>query len=49
MVARMAENAKVNADQQRAITQYLISVSAASHDTAVVAPVGAPRPAPAAP
>ena len=33
MVGRMAENAKINADQQRAITQYLVSISAAAHDT----------------
>ena len=33
MVGRMAENAKVNPDQQRAITQYLVSVSAAARDT----------------
>ncbi len=33
MVGRMAENAKVNPDQQRAITQYLVSVSAAVHDS----------------
>jgi mono/diheme cytochrome c family protein len=46
MVARMAENAKVNADQQRAITQYLVSVSAATHDSAGMEP-GGPRGAPA--
>lgn len=34
MVERMAEDAKVNPDQQRAITQYLVSVSAMAHDTA---------------
>ncbi|MEO6098192.1 MAG: hypothetical protein ABIW76_22005 [Fibrobacteria bacterium] len=45
MVARMAENAKVNADQQRAITQYLVSVSAAAQDSTAVAP-GAPQAAP---
>jgi mono/diheme cytochrome c family protein len=32
MVGRMAENAKVNEDQQRAITQYLVAVSAAVHE-----------------
>jgi cytochrome c5 len=47
MVARMAENAKVNADQQRAITQYLMSVSAATHDSTGAEPGGA-RSAPAA-
>jgi cytochrome c5 len=34
MVQRMAENAKLNEDQQRAITQYLVGVSAALHDSA---------------
>lgn len=31
MVERMSENAKLNPDQQRAITQYLVGVSAAMH------------------
>lgn len=34
MVQRMAENAKLNEDQERAITQYLVGVSAALHDSA---------------
>ena len=44
MVARMADNAKINPDQQRAITQYLVSISAAVHDTASVpaAAIGSP-------
>jgi mono/diheme cytochrome c family protein len=33
MVGRMADNAKINPDQQRAITQYLVSVSALARDT----------------
>ena len=33
MVQRMADNAKINPDQQRAITQYLVSVSALARDT----------------
>lgn len=47
MVARMADNAKVNADQQRAITQYLVSVSAATHDSsaAPATPQAGPPPA----
>ena len=50
MVGRMAENAKINPDQQRAITQYLVSVSAASHDSTAVQPAHtaaeeAPKPA----
>jgi len=32
MVGRMADNAKINPDQQRAITQYLVGVSAALHE-----------------
>lgn len=44
MVGRMADNAKINADQQRAITQYLVSVSAAVHDT-TAAPAKASAPA----
>jgi hypothetical protein len=43
MVGRMAENAKVNEDQQRAITQYLVAVSAALHE-ASDAPAQAPAP-----
>lgn len=43
VVERMAENAKIDAGQQRAITQYLVSVSAAVHDTSA-----APAPAPSA-
>ncbi|MDQ3002423.1 MAG: diheme cytochrome c [Fibrobacterota bacterium] len=48
MVERMAENAKINPDQQRAITQYLVSVSAAAHDTTSVPPaaIGSPSTAP---
>jgi mono/diheme cytochrome c family protein len=42
MVERMAPDAKVNADQQRAITQYLVSVSAATHDSTAIVPAGAP-------
>jgi hypothetical protein len=44
MVERMADNAKINGDQQRAITQYLVSVSAAVHDSAA-APASAAVPA----
>lgn len=43
MVERMTENAEINADQARAITQYVVSVSAAIHDSSA-----APAPAPAA-
>lgn len=32
MVGRMVDNAKINPDQQRAITQYLVGVSAALHE-----------------
>jgi mono/diheme cytochrome c family protein len=32
MVDRMATNAELNPDQKRAITQYLVGVSAAAHD-----------------
>lgn len=48
MVARMADNAKINPDQQRAITQYLVGVSAAMHDTSSVpaAAIGSPSRAP---
>ncbi len=42
MVQRMADNAKVTPDQQRAITQYLVSVSAAARDTSSSAPVAHP-------
>jgi hypothetical protein len=34
MVDRMASNAELTEDQKRAITQYLVSVSAIAHDTA---------------
>ena len=34
MVRRMAENSKITPDQERAITHYLVSVSAAVRDTA---------------
>jgi cytochrome c5 len=37
MVERMASNAKLTPDQQRAVTQYLVSVSAAAHDTTAMA------------
>ncbi|MDB5051405.1 MAG: hypothetical protein JWO30_4476 [Fibrobacteres bacterium] len=37
MVERMASNAKLTPDQQRAVTQYLVSVSAAAHDTTATA------------
>ena len=33
MVQRMADNAKLNPDQERAMTQYLVGVSAALHDS----------------
>ncbi len=33
MVERMASNSKLTEDQQRAVTQYLVSVSAIAHDT----------------
>jgi hypothetical protein len=46
MVGRMAENAKVNEDQQRAITQYLVAVSAALHEGSEAPASGTP-PAPA--
>ena len=50
MVGRMADNAKINPDQQRAITQYLVSVSAAVHDTssASATKIGAPEAQPPA-
>lgn len=42
MVERMTENAKLSPDQQRAITQYLVGVSAAMHgDSASAAPAPA--------
>jgi hypothetical protein len=44
MVERMASNAKVNPDQQRAITQYLVSVSAAARDTSAVPTAARPAP-----
>ncbi|HKP94712.1 MAG TPA: cytochrome c [Fibrobacteria bacterium] len=40
MVQRMASNAKLTADQERAVTQYLVSVSAIAHDTASAAAAG---------
>ena len=46
MVARMAENAKINEDQKRLVTQYLVSISAAARDTAATAsqpPAAAPK------
>ena len=50
MVARMAGNAQLTPDQQRAVTQYLVSASAAAYDTtAAAAPkpeVAKPSPAP---
>ena len=42
MVQRMADNAKLNEDQQRAITQYLVGVSAAIHDSASAPATPAP-------
>jgi mono/diheme cytochrome c family protein len=45
MVGRMAENAKLNPDQQRAITQYLVGVSAALSDSGS-APAPGTGPAP---
>ena len=48
MVGRMAENAKVNEDQQRAITQYLVAVSAALHEGSASPPSEAPASAPPA-
>jgi hypothetical protein len=44
MVERMAENAKLNPDQQRAITQYLVGASAAMHggDSASASPPAGP-------
>jgi len=42
MVQRMAENAKLNEDQERAITQYLVGVSAAIHDSASAPATPAP-------
>ncbi len=41
MVERMAGNAQLTADQQRAVTQYLVSASAAAYDTSSVANPGA--------
>jgi len=40
MVERMSENAKLNPDQQRAITQYLVGISASMHggDSASASP-----------
>lgn len=40
MVERMAENSEINPDQQRAITQYLVSASAAVHDTSATPRTG---------
>jgi hypothetical protein len=37
MVGRMADNAHLTADQQRAVTQYIVSASAAVRDTATSA------------
>lgn len=42
MVQRMADNAKLTEDQERAITQYLVSVSGLAHDSTAT-----PGPAPA--
>jgi hypothetical protein len=36
MVQRMADNSKITPDQERAITHYLVSVSAAVRDTAAI-------------
>lgn len=44
MVERMADNSKINPDQTRAITQYLVSMSAAMHDTAATAKPAPPSP-----
>ena len=44
MVERMAPDAKLNEDQQRAVTQYLVSVSAIAHDTASAAQSGTETP-----
>jgi hypothetical protein len=49
MVGRMAENAKVNEDQQRAITQYLVAVSAGLHEGSEAPASGAPAAPAAAP
>jgi cytochrome c5 len=49
MVGRMADNAKINADQTRAITQYLVSVSAAIHDSTSATKPAASDAAPPAP
>lgn len=42
MVAHMADNAKINEDQQRAITQYLVAVSAALQEGSAVPASGTP-------
>jgi hypothetical protein len=42
-VRRMADNSKITPDQERAITQYLVSVSAAVRDTGAHGTVSAPK------
>lgn len=52
MVERMVENSEINPDQQRAITHYLVSASAAIHDTTAApetGPIGAEALPPATP
>jgi mono/diheme cytochrome c family protein len=49
MVAHMAENAKINEDQQRAITQYLVAVSAALHEGSEAPASGTPPTQPPGP
>lgn len=46
MVERMAENAEINPDQERAITQYLVGVSAALAEGVPAAPDSSGPPAP---
>lgn len=42
MVEDMADNAKINADQQRAITQYLVAISASLREPAADSSASAP-------
>lgn len=46
MVEEMVDNAEINPDQQRAITQYLVALSAAVRDTSSADPVPASGEAP---
>lgn len=47
MVQRMAENSELNPDQERAVIQYLVGVSAALNEGSPAAPADtAPPPAP---